>query len=348
MRAVVAILVILAAGAAGVFFAVRDGDSYDEGASEERVTVEVRPLPSSVGGARVTAADIAPRGTVALGTASGELWFQDRGGGAPERRATRVGDGSPIARVAFSAGGTALGALTRNGWLWVWEVGTAIAATSRLHPSVLDEMDAIVADPDTTPIAVSPDGGYVATAAFNVVLFDLDERRHRVFVQELDPESYGGEFRTGAPFDALAVTGTEVVAANVSGIDTWRTGGGRARPVFKCGCDPNGASVGANGEVVTYGTGDGHAMLFDVGAQEELSDKTISTERPVFTASAAWPPRRAAAVGDPNRVTIFDPADGETLAVASLPKTPTRVALSADGQTVLAEADNRRWRLILR
>jgi WD40 repeat protein len=279
-------------------------------------------IPSSIRGEKVTSATLSGNGLLALGTAGGRVSIVDRNlrpwRGGWERSAAP----SEISRLAFSYDGVALAAVTNEAVL-VWRLDDQKVAKIPVKKS-------------PSAMALSSGGRWLAVAHFDISVFDvLGQRLVHQFKQE---DQEGGN----DVYDALAFTpdAAIVVAASVSITDAWNVESGKKVQHWSCECDANGVAFSSDAALAALGTGDAHALLWDVASAKLLKDKTVSVVAGdhVYGTAVSLKGTLVFAGTASGSLVIWDTRSGVIVARAELSGQPlVQVKSSDDGQILLVE-----------
>jgi WD40 repeat protein len=253
-----------------VILLVRVGRAGPKGAEQNPLAVDMIAVPRAINGEAITAATLSNSGLLALGTAGGHLVIVDsdlkpwRGWkrSLPTRDLGRSADPSgdqAIVALAFAPDEVAIAGVTNNR-LIVWRVGDTGYSTMPVNG-------------DVTAMALSTGGHFVAMAKFDIVV--IDAARLRIMQELQQPTDVGGN----GTYTAVAFTPDikTLVAAADSTVDTWDLPSGKNARHLSCRCVAEHAAFSANGSLAVFGTGDAHALLWDVAAGGVAKEKTIST-----------------------------------------------------------------------
>jgi WD40 repeat protein len=295
-------------------------------------SLQVLAIPSTLAGAKVTAAALRRDGLLALGTAQGRVVIVDRTLRGWRGGWERSAGPAAIAGLAFSPDGVAMAGVIAKSVL-VWRLDDQTVATlpgSEEPPSAM---------------ALGPGGRRLAVANLEVSVLDVaDQHLVRRFEQEMQDE--GNDV-----YDALAFSpdGGIIAAAGVNTTDTWNLDTGRKLQHWSCQCDAAGVSFSRDATLAAVGTTEAHLLLWDVAAAKRVKEKTISALAGdhVYGTAINLKGTLVAAGTASGEVVVWDTTSGAIIGRTSLSGQPvSRITATDDGQLLLVEVQKleyERW-----
>jgi WD40 repeat protein len=304
------------------------------------LNLTITPLPSSIGGEKITSAEISGSGLLAFGTKTGRVLIFDRTLHAWHGGWKQSAGSSEILGIAFSQDEAAIAALNSDE-VTVWRFDDPTPVKVPVEGSV-------------TAMALSSGGRLLALAHFDVSVIDVSSQRLvRQFEQQV-AEGGSGTYEDVA-FSSNSLV---VAAASFDNIDQWHIESGKKVQHWECKCGADGVSLSANASLAAVGTTDAHALLWKQRIGEEVLDKTVSSvEGDHVYGIAVNPTGTLVAAGTASgSVVVWDVASDMIVARAAPTNQPIiRVTSSDDGQTLLvvgqkaesSQLDYDRWLVTL-